>query len=125
MLLNLSASIVPDQVIVTSESRRQIYARLVDSAGGLAAALAEKVSRHGDRFGLITTNCPDMVETFFASFQLGAVVVPINYRVTSDELAFMIQYAGVNVLIVEQRYADLVMLLLENTGVDSAICIGE
>lgn len=125
MLLNLSASIVPDQEIVTFESRRQNYSQLVDNTGRLAAALAEKGIRHGDRVGLITTNCPEMVETFFAAFQLGAVVVPINYRAKSDELAFMIQDAGVNVLIVEQRYADLVMLLLENTGVDSAICIGE
>src|SRR5699024_12353614 len=80
---------------------------------------------HGDRVGRITTNWPEIVEPCFAASQLGAVVIPINYRAKSDELAFMIQDAGVNVLIVEQRYDDLVMLLLENTGVDSAICIGE
>lgn len=125
MLLNVSASIIPDQEIVTFEGRRQTYSRLVDNTGRLAGALAEKGVQHGDRVGLISTNCPEMVEAFFAAFQLGAVAVPINYRAKSNELEFMLRDAGVNILMVEQRYMDLIAPLLESTEVDSIICIGE
>lgn len=125
MLLNIPASIIPDQEIVTFEGMRHSYSQLVDNTGRLAAALAENGVRRNDRVGLITTNCSEMIEAFFASFQLGAVIVPINYRAKSDELEFMLKDAGVNVLIVEQRYTDLIAPLMSDADVAAAICIGE
>lgn len=124
LLLNIAGSIVPDQEIITFGEKRHTYTQLIEGTGRLAAVLASYGIGRGDRVGLIATNCPEMVESFFAAFQLGAVIVPINYRAKADELAFMVQDAGVKVLLVEQRYADLVAPLLEASGVESTICIG-
>lgn len=124
LLLNIAASIVPEQEIITFGDRRQTYSQLMDRASLLASALSTYGVGPGDRIGIITTNCPEVVETFFASFQLGATVVPINYRAKADELAFMIEDAGVKVLFVEHRYAELIKPLLSENGVESTICIG-
>lgn len=124
MLLNIPVSIAPSQEILTFGEKRQTYLQLVRNSGRLAAALSSFGIRKGDRIGLISTNRPEMIEAFFASFQLGTVIVPINYRAKADELDYMLQDAGVKVLLIEQRYADLVAPLLSNSRIEAAICIG-
>nr|WP_277398286.1 AMP-binding protein [Neobacillus citreus] len=124
MLLNIAGSIVPEQEIVTFGNQCQTYSQLMNRTSLLAAALASYGIGHGDRVGIITTNCPESVEAFFASFQIGAAIVPINYRAKADELAFMLKDSGVKVLIVEQRYAEMLQPLLAETGIESVICIG-
>lgn len=124
LLLNIAASIVPDQEIITFEKQRLTYSQLLENTGRLAAVLASYGVGRGDRIGLVTTNCPQMVEAFFAAFQLGAVIVPINYRAKSDELAFMIQDAGVKLLLFEQRYGDIIAPLLSESGIETALSIG-
>lgn len=124
LLLEIASGIVPEQEILTFEDTRQTYSQLMDNAGRLAAVLAESGVGLGDRVGLIATNCPEMVETFFAVFQLGAVIVPINYRAKADELLFMVQDAGIKVLLIEQRYGDLIAPFIGTSGIQSTICIG-
>lgn len=124
LLLNIASSIIPEQEIITFGEQRQTYSQLVDSTGRLASALASNGVGNGDRVGIIATNCPEMVEAFFAAFQLGATIVPINYRAKAEELAFMMKDAGIKLLLVEHRYADLIAPLLPASGIESTICIG-
>lgn len=124
LLLNIAASIVPEQEIISFEGQRQTYSHLIERTGRLASTLASNGIERGDRVGIIATSSPEMIEAFFASFQLGAVIVPINYRAKADELAFMIQDAGIKVLLIERRYADLIAPLLPTSGIETTICIG-
>ncbi|MGM9922736.1 MAG: class I adenylate-forming enzyme family protein [Bacillus sp. (in: firmicutes)] len=124
LLLNIPGSIVPNQEIITFGEQRITYAQLLDRTGRLAAALSSHGVKRGDRIGFIATGCNEMVESFFTAFQLGAVIVPINYRAKTEELAFMIKDAGVKVLITEQRYADLISPIADTSGIEKTICIG-
>ncbi|GHH96767.1 class I adenylate-forming enzyme family protein [Neobacillus kokaensis] len=123
LLLNIAASIVPEQEIITFGTQRQTYSQLIERSGRLAAALASCGVGKGERVGLIATNCPEVVETFFASFQLGGTVVPINYRAKADELEYMIRDAGVKALIVEHRYVEITARLASESGIQTIICI--
>ncbi|WP_042348707.1 class I adenylate-forming enzyme family protein [Bacillus massiliigorillae] len=125
LLLQISASIVPDQEIITFGEQRLTYSELLDRTGRLAETLASYGVKRGDRVGFIATSCSEMVESFFAAFQLGAVIVPINYRAKTDELSFMIQDASIKVLITEHRYAELIAPVFKESGVHKVICIGE
>lgn len=124
LLLNIAASIVPDQEIISFGEHRQTYSQLVNRTGRLASTLAQSGIKHGDRVGIIATSSPEMIEAFFASFQLGAIIVPINYRAKADELEFMIQDAGIKVLLLEHRYTDLIAPLIPTSGIKTSICIG-
>ncbi|SEN04547.1 Acyl-CoA synthetase (AMP-forming)/AMP-acid ligase II [Mesobacillus persicus] len=123
LLLNIAGSIVPDQEILTFGTRRQTYAQVIERTGLLASALASYGVRQGDRVGIISTNSPEVVEAFFATFQLGATVVPINYRAKAEELAFMLEDAGLKVLLIEKRYADLLEPLAADKGIARTIIV--
>jgi fatty-acyl-CoA synthase len=75
-----------------SEMRREIE----DCAGRLAA-LGKGV---GDRVAFLGHNQPMFLSAMFASTQLGAMFVPLNFRLTGPELAFMIEDCAASVLIV-------------------------
>ena len=55
----------------------------------MAAALAAKGIRKGDRVLVQSKNCNQMFESMFACFRLGAVWVPTNFRQTPDEVAYL------------------------------------
>lgn len=68
----------------------------------LAAVLAQSCAvRPGDRVGLWLKNCPEFVPAIFGVFSAGAAAVPINNFFKPDEVAFILQDAGINVLIVD------------------------
>ncbi|MBD3107348.1 long-chain-fatty-acid--CoA ligase [Bacillus sp. AGMB 02131] len=125
LLLNIPGSIVPEQEIIAFGEQRLTYEKLIERTGRLATTLSEYGVKQGDRIGFVATGCSEMVEVFFAAFQLGAVIVPINYRAKTEELAFMIQDSGVKVLVTEQRYAHLIAPILEQSTIQITVCIGE
>jgi len=58
--------------------------------------------RQGDNVGLISRNSVEFVYSYLAVASLGAVVVPINFQLVAREIAFIVQNAGIKVLITRQ-----------------------
>jgi fatty-acyl-CoA synthase len=81
--------------------------RVADRIDRLAAALRARGVKHGDRVSFIGFNQPAALETWFACSRLGAIYVPLNFRLAGPELAFIVEDAGVHTLIAggEQRPA--------------------
>ncbi len=55
----------------------------------------------GDRVGYLGFNHPALLETMFAAQALGAIFVPLNFRLTAEELTFIINDAGIHTLVVD------------------------
>ena len=68
-----------------------------------AGALRERGVRHGDRILLHARNSNAVLETMFASWMLGAVWVPTNFRLTPPEVAYLAQSSGASVHIFDAR----------------------
>ncbi|MGI5282532.1 acyl-CoA synthetase [Nonomuraea polychroma] len=90
------ARMTPDRVALTCRGRDHTYRELCERAYRLASALG--VGR-GDRVAYLGPNHPDLVETFFAAGLLGAVFVPLNTRLTTPELRFILEDADAAVLV--------------------------
>jgi fatty-acyl-CoA synthase len=60
----------------------------------LAAALAARGIKKGDRILVHSKNCDEMFWSMFAAFRLGAVWVPTNFRLMSDEVAYLATASG-------------------------------
>ncbi len=58
----------------------------------------------GDRIAYIAPNTHAQLESFYAVPQLGAVVVPLNYRLTGDDFAYMIEHSGAKIVCVHSDY---------------------
>lgn len=106
--LSIAASIVPDRLAMIYEGRRITYEEMQKRVIRLANALANRGIGAGDRVAILQVNCNEHIETTLATAKLDAVYVPLNFRVGRDELIYMVSDSLPKVLMVGQRYVELV-----------------
>src|SRR6266850_1030134 len=73
-----------------------------------SAALQELGVQQGDRIAYIAPNMHAQLESFYAVPQLGAVLVPINYRLTADDFAYIIGHSGAKIVCAHADYLEAV-----------------
>jgi acyl-CoA synthetase (AMP-forming)/AMP-acid ligase II len=83
------------------------YAGLETRAARTAAGLAKLGLRRGDVVAVILYNCPEFLETMFAVSRLGAVFMPINWRLASEEVAYIVGHAEARLVISEPELEPL------------------
>jgi fatty-acyl-CoA synthase len=89
------------QVALRFEARSLAYGELEDRVDRLAAGLKNAGFKKGERVGVLLYNGIEWVELFFALAKLGGVVVPINYLITAEEMAFILDDAGASWVVSE------------------------
>jgi O-succinylbenzoate-CoA ligase len=87
---------------------RLTYPELNARCNRTANALSALGIGKGDRVALLMMNSPEFIESFFAIAKLGAVIVPINWRLVPDELAFILKDSGSKLLIYGGEFASAV-----------------
>ena len=93
------------------------YAELASGVRRAARILAARGVRPGDHFGLLMLNDRRLVELLLAAGRIGAVAVPLNWRLTAPELGFQIRDAGIRTLFVGPDVRDLGEAVAGETGV--------
>jgi acyl-CoA synthetase (AMP-forming)/AMP-acid ligase II len=83
------------------------YGELDRRAGLTAAGLAALGITRGDVVALLLYNCPEFLEAMFAVARLGAVFMPINWRLAGPEVAYIAEHAGAAAVISEPELAPL------------------
>jgi len=78
------------------------WAQLHERMAVVAAALRRRGVKAGDRVAVMMTNRPEFLETMFAVNALGAIVVPVNFRLAPEEIAFILTDSGASLLVVEE-----------------------
>ena len=78
----------PNKLAIVSEHVSRTYSELADRVEHIAGALAAAGMRPRDRMAILAANDPGVVEVCLAASMIGAVVVPLNPRVTADDIAF-------------------------------------
>src|SRR5690348_17483480 len=97
----------PDVVAVRCGVRSLTYAELEDRSNRLAQALLAAGVRAGDRVAHLDRTAPEIVELLFAAAKIGAVTVPLNWRLAPAELEKIVADAGANVLIAGPAYREV------------------
>jgi fatty-acyl-CoA synthase len=92
----------PDEVYLRFEGRSVTWAQLHGRVNAVAAALAARGIGFGDRVAIMMTNRPEFLEVMFAASALGAIAVPVNFRLTPDEVAYILTDSGAALLVVEE-----------------------
>ena len=89
----------PDHLAVVFGEETRTHAELHDRAARVASVLAGDGVQPGDRVALLMHNRIEFVEALLACQRLGAVAVPINFRLAADEIDFVLADSGATVLI--------------------------
>jgi fatty-acyl-CoA synthase len=88
---------------------RMTYAQFFDRCDRWSQVLQHDLGvGHGDRVAYIAPNTHAQLESFYAVPQLGAVLVPINYRLTADDFAYIIGHSGAKIVCAHSDYLDAV-----------------
>jgi len=93
---------------VVDGDRRFTYAELFDRCDRWSHALQNLGVKPGDRVAYICPNTHAQLESFYAIPQIGAVLVPFNYRLTAEDFAYMTGHSGSEILCVHSDYLELV-----------------
>src|ERR1700716_1705011 len=84
---------------------RLTYAQFFDRCDRWSQVLQQRLGvGHGDRVAYIAPNTHAQLESFYAVPQLGAVLVPINYRLTPDDFSHIINHRGAKVVCAHEDY---------------------
>lgn len=106
-ILLRAASLWPEQAAVTCGSHEFTYREVSDRVGRLAAALAKLGVTAGDRVAVLHRNCHRMLEAYFATVHAGAVLVPLNHRLTAKDLTYILDDTSCRVMIADDGWCDL------------------
>ena len=98
----------PERIAAIDGDVRLTYAQFGERVERLAATLHGMGVSKGDRVALLMLNDFRYLEIFYATFLLGAVVVPLNVRLAAPELSFMLQDSGTAVLFYHHEFEPLV-----------------
>jgi len=77
------------------------YGQLAARARGLAAGLDALGVGRGERVAVVSHNSARLLESFFGVTAWGRVLVPVNFRLSRDEVAYIVEHSGASVLLVD------------------------
>ncbi|WP_158738465.1 class I adenylate-forming enzyme family protein [Alteribacillus sp. YIM 98480] len=104
-MLKKTVQTYPRQEAVVMGNYRQTYSELDQTVEQLASRM-QVVSniQKGDRVGLLLRNRPEFIHVIFACARIGAIAVPLNTRLSEEELAYMLNHASVSLLFSESSF---------------------
>ncbi len=122
--LSIPGSIVPDQEVLVFDSERLTYAALNDLVARLSGVFKGLGLAQRDVVAALDTNSHLYVGAYYASSKAGLTFLPLNYRAKEAELEYMINTAKAKVLLVGDRYLDLINQLAPKFKDTRLVAIG-
>ncbi|MET8947070.1 AMP-binding protein [Streptomyces sp. NPDC004542] len=115
----------PGATAVIEDDRKVTYTQLRDRSRTVAGALAALGVEQGDRIGYVGRNSVEQIELTAGAGMLGAVVVPVNWRLSVRETHALIEHMDATVVVVQSELLGLARAALENADrVEDVIVIG-
>src|ERR1700690_3557606 len=96
------------KVGVIDGDKRFTYAQFAERTHRLASALERLGVAHGDRVSFLSYNCHQLLEAYYGVLEAGAVLNPINVRLTPREIGYILQHSGTRVVIYHRDFTPLV-----------------
>ncbi|MGE2726290.1 fatty-acid--CoA ligase FadD5 [Mycolicibacterium pulveris] len=97
----------PDGVALRFLGRTTTWRELDERVTNLAGALSRRGVAFGDRVLILMLNRTEFIESFLAVNKLGAIAVPVNFRMTPPEIAFLVSDCQAKVVITEEVLANV------------------
>ena len=114
-LIERNAAFAPDKPAIRFNDETLSYAAFNDRIEKAARALKTALGvNRGDRVAILSLNRPDYLVLLYACARLGAMLVPLNWRLAAAEQLFILSDAATKVLVLEQAFSAILPDLEEN-----------
>jgi len=98
LIVKKRAMLTPDKAAMIFEDNPITYQELNKRTNRMANLLQSKGIKKGDRVAVVLLNCPEFLEIYLASAKLGAIFVPLNFRLVGPELEYELNNCGAKLL---------------------------
>lgn len=115
----------PDKEAVVDGGKRLTYRQLNQRTNRLSRALMELGLAYGDRLGILAYNRLEYLEVIMAAAKLGLMLVPLNWRLTAVELAFILEDSQTETLVFDPALADLAREVRSKVTLEHAVMLGD
>jgi fatty-acyl-CoA synthase len=102
--LRYAAQQYPRRTAIVCNDDRFTYAQMVERVSRLAGALRQAGIQPGDRVAFLSTNCHRLLEAYYGVLEAGAVLLPLNIRLTPAELGYILKDSGASALFIEKQF---------------------
>jgi fatty-acyl-CoA synthase len=106
--LRYSSQQFPGRTAVVCGDQRFTYAQFSDRTGRQAGALRSLGVHSGERVAFLGANCHRLLEGYYGVLEAGGVLLPLNIRLASQELAYILNDSEATVLLFEEQFIPLV-----------------
>ena len=113
----------PNKIAVIDGDKEFTYQEFSKRADQLSAALRQAGIGQGDHVAVMLPNTHYMLECFYGICQLGAVMVPLNYRLSAGDLEYIIRHSDAKMLIVDEEFCRPIEQIVENLSFDEIIIV--
>jgi acyl-CoA synthetase (AMP-forming)/AMP-acid ligase II len=107
-MFELNANRYPDFESVIFEDARSTYSEIRDRANQRAGALLSLGVKQGEHVAVMASNCMELVESVLAIWQIGAVFVPLNFRLSPNELTYLGNHSDAETIIFLDSFEETV-----------------
>ncbi len=108
-----SVEVYPEKIAVVNGSQRFTYRQFYQRVNQLASTLKAIGVKRGSKVAFISPNIPPLLEAHFAVPMIGAALVSVNIRLSSQEVAYILNHSDTSVCFVDNEFADLVLPVID------------
>ncbi|NCU18219.1 long-chain-fatty-acid--CoA ligase [Pallidibacillus pasinlerensis] len=113
----------PNKIAVIDEEKQFTYKEFANRADRLSKALYNAGVRQGDHIAVMLPNTHYMLECFYGIAQLGAVMVPLNYRISAEDMEYIINHSDAKMLIVDEEFTPPIEKIVERLNLEQIIVV--
>jgi fatty-acyl-CoA synthase len=124
-LLTKRSYLTPDREGLVCEKVRRTYKELNERANRLANTMKNLGVGYGDRVALLALNEPEYYDMYFGLGKIGAILVPINYRLAGPEIQFIISDCSAKVFVFSKEYKEMVDSIRKEIPATDLIAISD
>jgi fatty-acyl-CoA synthase len=106
--LRRAAKLYPNKTAIVDGEKRFTYAQFRDRANQLSHALSALGVGPRDRVCILSPNSHYFLESYYGVTQLGAILVPLNYRLVAADHEYIINHAGVKTVVADYEYTQII-----------------
>ncbi|MGM9923852.1 MAG: o-succinylbenzoate--CoA ligase [Bacillus sp. (in: firmicutes)] len=120
------ATIHPECIAIITDEKQMTYKELHEQINKTATFMKYELGlKAGERVAILSQNRYEYVVLLFAIAKLGCIAVPLNIRLTVDELSFQLNDSGTKVLFIEESFQQIAALLEEELQLAETISMEE
>jgi fatty-acyl-CoA synthase len=115
-LLRRTALRVPDKTALINGDVSLTFGEFDTAVNRCANALTARGMSKGDRLALVSHNCWQFAVLHYATARLGVILVPVNFGLGPEEIAFILDHSGASVIVAEDALAPTVGKAVDLSG---------